>query len=300
MAKQTLNILFPASPNGGSVAITLDIPDPVISVPAPVVTQAPATFTQGQATESHTVTLTPPVVTPPTPIVRKNLILNVDFSKGVMPATSVLNAQPASRFIIKTLANGKKYCEVTVAKSDPVIPATTGSNRSEFNVPTTQAEPFQEGAERWYGVRFNLPTSFIADTAMELLYQLHEFSGTASPHFALWTQAGRWRTAIDGVADLDMGAYEFDKDTDYVFHIKWSTGIAGIIDIWKDGVKQSKVYKGANVPLDTKLPYMKSGIYKWNWKRGPASNPSSIIIRTINIGCLYIGNELATYNDVAP
>lgn len=300
MAKKTFNIAFPASPSGGSMAITLDTPDPVISVPTPIVTQGAPTYIQGDPVESHVITLAPPpVVTTPPPLtsyVRKNLILAVDFADGKLPTS--LTAQPTSRFIIKPI-NGKNYCEITVAKTDAVIPAVTGTNRSEFNVPTSQAEPFKEGSVRMYGVRYNLPKSFIPDTAMELLYQLHEYSGTASPHFALWTQAGHWWIAIGGVRNYDLGAYEFDKDTDFVFRIKWSTTKEGFIDVYKNG-KLITSYPGATMPADTKLPYMKCGIYKWSWIKGPASNPTSIVSRTINIGCLYIGNDLATFQDVSP
>lgn len=308
MATKKLSIPFPASPLGGVVDITITISDPVITVPAPVITQGPPTFIQADIIETHIITATvpapvvvapPPVITPTLPYVRKNLILDMDFSKGQLPASSVLGMQPASRFAIKKLSNGKNYCEVTCAKTDAYIPVGTGSNRSEMNIPTQQAEPFKEGSPRWYGVRYNLPKSFVNDTAMEALYQLHEFTGSNPPHFALWAQNGKWALAIDGGKNFDIVAYEFDKDTDFVFHIVWSTKDTGLIEIYKDGEKV-KSYSGPNMPTDTKLPYMKCGIYKWNWKKGPASNPSSIISRTINIGCLYIGNELSNYNDVAP
>lgn len=301
-----IEVDFPASPKGGKVKVTVTIPDAVVTVPPPRINQDLPLIVQPPVTYVAVATPTPeppPVVVPPPvviPGIRKNLILNVDFSKGLMPATSILNAQPPGRFLIKTLANGKKYCEVTVAESDPVIPATsTGTNRSEFNIPTAQAEQFKEGQVRKYGVRINLPKSFIADAAMECLFQLHEFSGSASPHFALWTWKGHWWIAIDGQGDFDMGAYDFDKDTDFVFDIKWSITTVGMIAVYKDGVKV-KSYPGKNMPADVKLPYLKTGIYKWSWRKGPASNPSSIISRTINIGAVYIGNELASLADVTP
>lgn len=307
MATRNFTIKVPPSTTEQTVNVAVNIPDPIISVPQPVVTQGPPSYTQADATETHTITGTtapapvvtsPPPVTPTptsTPSPRKNLILAVDFTDGKLPTS--LTAQPPSRFIIKPI-NGKNYCEITVAKTDPPIPVGS-TNRSEFNVPTSQAEPFKEGAVRWYGVRYNLPKSFIPDAAMELVYQLHEYSGTASPHFALWTMGGHWYTAIGGVRNLDLGAYEFDKDTDFVFKIKWSTTSAGYIEVYKNG-QLVKTYPGATMPADTKLPYMKCGIYKWSWIKGPASNPSSIVSRTINIGALYIGNDLATYDDVRP
>lgn len=300
MATKTFSIKVPPSTTEQTLNIAVAIPDPIITVPAPVVTQGPPTYTQAEATETHTITgttapttsTTTPVPTS-TPSPRKNLILNVDFADGKLPAS--LSAQPLSRFIIKPI-NGKNYCEITVGKTDALI---SGTNRSEFNVPTSQAEAFKEGAVRWYGVRYNLPKSFIPDAAMEAVYQLHEYTGSASPHFALWTMAGHWYTAIGGVKNLDLGAYEFDKDTDFVFKIKWSPTDAGYIDVYKNG-QLVKTYPGATMPVDTKLPYMKCGIYKWSWIKGPASNPSSIVSRTINIGALYIGNDLATIDDVKP
>lgn len=284
--KQNFKITVPAGTLLPAI-VSIDI-----DVPAPVVTQS---VQQQAATEVHTITgATPPI--PPIPAGRKNLILNMDFALGKLPTPSQLSMQPTNRFIVKPIA-GKTYCEVTVAKNDAVIPAGTGTNRSEMNVPLAQAEPFKEMTERWYGIRYNLPQSFINDPSMELVFQEHEFSGTASPHFAIWTQAGRWTTAIDGKADFDMGAYEFDKDIDFVFHIIWSTGDKGLIEIYKDG-KLLKSYPGANMPVDTKLPYTKCGIYKWQWVKSPGTSITTS--RTINIGCLYIGNEKATINDVTP
>lgn len=297
MATKNFSIKVPPSTTEQTVTVAVNIPDPIISVPAPVVTQGPPFYTQADATETHTITGTTaptPVVTTPPPLtsyVRKNLLLNVDFADGKLPTS--LSAQPSNRFLIKQI-NGKNYCEVTCAKTDPLISA---KNRSEFNVPTSQAEPFKEGAVRWYGVRYNLPKSFVSDPGMELLYQLHEYTGSASPHFALWTQAGHWYTAINGVKDFDLGAYEFDIDTDFVFRIKWSTGSAGLIEVYKNGIKV-KTYAGATMPVDTKIPYMKAGVYKWIWVTAPTI--STTTIRTINIGALYIGNDLATMEDVKP
>lgn len=295
--KKQIIVKAPPSLTEQTIVIDVDVADPSVVVPPPVVNVPAAQITPGAITQTVTITgTTPPPAPVPVPVTRKNLILAVDFNKGLLPGATVLNMQPASRFAIKTIG-AKKYAEVTCAKGDAVIPPVTGSNRSEFNVPTNQAEPYKDGTERWYGIEILLPTSFVSDVSPELLFQTHEFSGTASPHFALWTKGGRWYIAINGQQDLDMGAYEFNKDTDYVFHIKWSMVAAGFIEVYKNGEK-IKTYTGPNMPGDTKLPYLKCGIYKWDWVKNPGR--SSVLSRTVYIGSIYIGNEKATYDDVKP
>lgn len=303
MATKTFSIKVPPSTTEQTVNVAVNIPDPVITVPEIKVTQDKATYTQADITETHTVTgttaptTTPPPVTPTptsTPSPRKNLIVDADFAVGVMPSKTLLNPQSATPDEISISKDTGAYtCKITVNKTDSDV----GSNkRSEINRPTS-AEPFKNGAVRWYGISYFLPTSYVNDPAPELLFQQHEYSGTASPHFAIWTIAGHWWIAINGIKQYDLGAYATGKWTNFVVYFKWSTGTDGLIEVYMNGLKV-KSLPSANMPTDSYLPYLKVGIYKWPWKSG---NPaSSTTTRTIYIGAIRIGNDLATYADVAP
>jgi hypothetical protein len=65
-----------------------------------------------------------------------------------------------------------------------------------------------------------------------------------------------------------------------VVHFKISTGNDGFIEAWKDGVKLGRV-NGANSPKFDgcgklmREPYLKVGIYKWDWKPGRKATGST-------------------------
>ena len=155
--------------------------------------------------------------------------------------------------------------------------------------------------ERWYGASYYLPTDYVTDAAPELLTQWQSTKGV-SPPLALWTSNGKWLI----VQNLDAGAsqttvsdYAKGGWTDFVFHVKWSTGSDGLIEVWKDGVK---VFTKSGINTYTGITagnYMKVGIYKWPWKKTDTYN-STTTRRIIYADEIRIGNALATYNDVKP
>lgn len=168
-----------------------------------------------------------------------------------------------------------------------------GSKRSETNRSTAD-EPVIK-CERWYGISYFLPNEFVSDKAPEVLMQWH--TNGLNPPLALWTIAGKWQIVQFGNRATSLGAYEKNKWTDFVYHVKWSSGSDGLVELWKNGVK---VYTKAGPTLnatDNKI-YMKAGIYKWPWKTGSYGSTTSK--RVIYIDDVRIGNNLATYADVAP
>ncbi len=151
--------------------------------------------------------------------------------------------------------------------------------------------------ERWYGASYYLPSDYISDPAPELITQWQSLKGV-SPPLALWTINGRWHLVQYGTTHTDIGAYAKEKWTDFVFHVKWSLGSDGLIEVWKDG---TKIYtkSGANTYAGyTTGNYMKSGIYKWPWKSAPSS--SNTTRRVIYVDDVRIGDESASYDDVKP
>jgi Polysaccharide lyase len=169
-----------------------------------------------------------------------------------------------------------------------------GSKRTETNR-YSQSEPVLK-CERWYGVSYYLPSSFVSDKAPELLTQWHTVAG-GSPPLVVWTQNGQWSIGYFGDKRKVIGNYVTNKWTDFVFHVKWSPYSDGFIEAWKDGVKVF-TYTGANIYKTSYGAYMKTGIYKWPWKSG--SYGSTTTNRVVYIDDVRIGNSLATYNDVAP
>lgn len=160
----------------------------------------------------------------------------------------------------------------------------------------SKSEPVAK-VERWYAASYYLPTGYVTDAAPEIVTQWH--TNVGSPPLALWTQNGQWRITRFGNKQTILGAYATNKWTDFVFHVKWSTGTDGLVEAWKDGVKVLTFTGATLLPGTTYGAYMRTGLYKWPW------NPTSSIRSTTTQRVMYvddvrIGNQYATYQDVAP
>lgn len=226
---------------------------------------------------------------------RANLIYEGTFEGGtpftnIIPQSAISSEITASTDFAKA---GTKSAKIILNKTDADI---GNSKRSEINRGST-LEP--AGAfERWYGVSFYLPTDYVTDTAPEAIIQWHEYSGTASPHFALWTMNNHFWIVYDGIATVDLGVYTKNVWNDFVFHMRWNSTSSGTFDAWYNGAHVVNNKTGANMPVDTHGPYLKTGIYKWYWKKYPTQSQTTQ--RILYIDELRIGNASATYEDVVP
>lgn len=190
-------------------------------------------------------------------------------------------------------------------------------NSQDKNVAGGKRSELAMGAEmnpqvdRWYGFSIFIPEDYQTDDQSEIFAQWHDAAPVSlirSPPVSLHLYRGQWRIALYWGAQkfttkltaskklIDMGAFERNKWTDFVFHIKFSYTDNGILEVWKDG-KQLVNYVGPNFYNDDNGPYFKIGLYKYPWNSGknlPQSN------KVFYIDDVAIGNEKATYADVAP
>lgn len=200
--------------------------------------------------------------------------------------------------------SGKYSLRVSLNSHDPNV---AGGKRSEFSMGAERSTNF----ERWYGFSIFLPNDYQLDDQSEIVAQWHDAAPAfliRSPPIALHLFHGQWRIAMFWGAKkftdkatankklLDLGAFEKNKWTDFVFHIKFSYNDDGVLEIWKDGV-QVMNYKGPNCYNDDNGPYFKVGIYKYPWN-GNKNLPSEN--KVLYFDDIAIGNETAKYDDVAP
>lgn len=191
-----------------------------------------------------------------------------------------------------TARTGSYSTRYELRKTDAMV----GYGKRSEALRYSRSEPVVK-VERWYAASYYLPSDYVTDAAPEGVTQWHTNIG--SPPLSLWTQNGQWRITRFGNKQTIVGNYEKNKWTDFVFHVKWSTGSDGLIEVWKNGVKVL-TFNGATILSGTTYgAYMRTGIYKWPW------NPTSSIVssttkRVIYVDDVRIGNEYATYNDVAP
>ena len=173
-------------------------------------------------------------------------------------------------------------------REDPVINIGT---RAEL---ATELEPL--GAERWYAFSVYLPKSWAADRSPEIVAQWHQHHSVAGdPPIAIATQQGQWEihTARDGFsAEKPIGAYVTERWTDWLVHVRWSTGKAGIVQIWQDGqpVKGFENVRGPNTYKSKQGMYLKVGIYKWDWS---LQNPTDTVRRHLYLDELRIAESEA-------
>jgi hypothetical protein len=202
--------------------------------------------------------------------------------------------------------------QVTLNKDDSLV---ANSKRAEVTLkPEDKVE-----VERWVGFSVMFPTSFIPDPEPESIQQWHDLPDLdeggvwRSPPFALYTKNGRlyldikWSSqrltsnaTLSGGKTYDLGVYSTGVWTDLVYHIKFSWNNDGLIDFWNNG-KKILTINGPNAYNDKRGNYFKLGIYKWMWAPVNATTShSNTTKRVVYYSNLRVGNELATYNDVAP
>ena len=208
-----------------------------------------------------------------------------------------------SRFV---LFNGRPTICFTLNKSDKTV---YDGKRSEVFFPAEKTLP----VERWYAFNIWLPNSFVVDNLPEIVAQWHatpDFDlgeDYRSPPIAIMIQNGTWQldtrwasnavntnNSVSGRIVTDLGKVENEKWTQWIFHIVFSYKDDGLIELWKNG---QKVYtkKGPNYYNDKIGPYLKFGIYKWDWLKTDIKTVTDK--RVLYFGDVKLGDNHATIND---
>jgi len=190
-----------------------------------------------------------------------------------------------------------------INEDDPQI---WGGNRTEMS--QAQSSTRNEG---WYGFSQFFPASYTSDSTEEVIGQWHvqadEGEATnRSPSNALIASEGRLKWMLrwdadrimedgysDGLIYIDLGVIPKNKWIDWVVHIKYSHTNTGLLEVWKDGEKVINRQNMPNTYNDTAYPYLKFGVYKWEW--GPVFSQ-----RVIYYDEVRIGNENSNYDEVKP
>lgn len=207
-----------------------------------------------------------------------------------------------------------------------VVPRAIGTFRAEI------AQPYEKGfQDRWYGLRIYVPKDWNlkAGAGDDIVMQWHAILGDDLkakkdaqkddaggirnfPVLSIAITGDKWeiRRAFGDPAKSGRDLKTLDdavvagRWSAWVIHARWSSGDDGLIQIWKDGrlVKEAKGPNNYLVAPHT--PYFKTGIYHPTWKTKNADNfakqEPGLKERVIYVGDIKLGNERATYDDVAP
>jgi hypothetical protein len=200
------------------------------------------------------------------------------------------------------------------------------SFRAEISLPSEKG-----WNERWYAERIFLPEDWVLDPskARSIVMQWHGIPGNfraTYPNLALAVENNHWVIARSfgdpktkptrdyaTIGEIKPGTW-----VSWVVHAKWSPNKDGLIQIWKDGQlvfdrKGSNIYGTLGIEY---TPYLKTGIYHPFWHvSGDASRrddqsrvafdaetaaKTPVKNKTVYVADFKMGNEHATYNDVAP
>jgi hypothetical protein len=207
-------------------------------------------------------------------------------------------------------SGGGYVSKFLLKKSDPLV---AGSYRAEIK---TNTDP--KGAERWYGMKVFLPSSYAKDPVPESIFQWHNTpnfnagedwgSYKKNNPWRLETNNGRLRfvhqfntVASDPKSSVssrsyDLGEYKLGEWINFVVHYKATHTSDGILEMWKNGTKVLTINGPGVYYNDETGPYFKMGIYKWGW----SGTGSTVSERTLYWDDVKIGNQNSSYNEVAP
>jgi hypothetical protein len=193
---------------------------------------------------------------------------------------------------------GKYAAKITLLRKDPLVENGTRSELKRYDF-------FGMGTERWYGFSVYLDNNYKVDAnSREIITQWHDIPDVLlgetwrTPPLSLITKNGTWFLSQNwdskqvtksgqGSKNLtNLGLYDTEKWTDFVFHVKWSYKDDGLIEIWKNK-KLVLSQTGPNVYNDFLGPYFKIGIYP-NWKKN--NDQSKINQREIYIDAIKISD----------
>lgn len=244
---------------------------------------------------------------------KKKLIFECSFETpgDLIKWTSQEKAFPGSIVISDSIArSGRNSVRFQLSKTDPIV---ANAKRSELVFKNNE----RLKVERWYTFSNFLPSDYTEDNDPDIVAQWHEIpdfalgEGWRAPPIALRIQDGRWLLYVkwakakvntdkllSGEKCYDLGRYEIDRWTDWVFHIKFSWKRTGILEVWKDG-KLVVSRTGPNCYNDFFSPYFKIGIYKWGWSPLKVKPTSTAVRRVIFFDEVKIGNSKVSYSDIS-
>ena len=237
-------------------------------------------------------------------LVNAELLFKDDFESGNIDGwqcsgncATVTTSQPQA---------GTYASKFTLTPKDPV------SFRTELVPP--ESTFFVQGKEYWIGFSNKL-VDWQRDNSEELVLQTHTNfynwdcalggAEVGRQPISILTGSGNWQV-VTSSGDEWSAPYTTGVWNNWVIHLKVSTGSDGFVEVWKDGVKVISD-TGPNYPAKDGCgnslapPYLKFGIYKWDWdKSGYRSQPSQSTRREIHFDQVRIGHAAAGYADVAP
>jgi hypothetical protein len=190
---------------------------------------------------------------------------------------------------------GSRSVRITVKEGDIEQPGGDGKSTERAELDSGYFPCL--GRDVWYGFSFLVPEGFpIADVRLILSSCKQRNVGTAL--IAQRFRNGRheftvWQPGPDGGenAHYDLPRIEFGRWHDVVYHVRFSAGSDGRVDVWFDG-KRVLSHKGATADKDGENNfYNKIGLYRDRWKE-----PMTVYFDNYTLGESYAAVDPARFH----
>ncbi|MDZ8187672.1 MAG: polysaccharide lyase [Nostoc sp. ChiSLP02] len=230
---------------------------------------------------------------------------NGDFENGLGSSLKLESCCSHSFSTVPIITRRGSYgARFELRRTDPDV-AT--SRRVEAKT----AFPLQQ--EMWFNLNYLFPQDYTPEESRELIAQWHDLPDKGEPwqmpSLNLWVSnnriylTNRWQlkkigdlNKFDGQLRYDLGDIELNRWTNIVVHIRWALDGSGLIELWRDGVKKVNQV-GPNRYHDDLYPYLKFGIYKYDWKIKPQA--SKLNTRVLYIDDVRVGFKDSSYAKIS-
>jgi hypothetical protein len=148
------------------------------------------------------------------------------------------------------------------------------------------------GVHYWYGWSVFLPANWVT-TPVKHYEALGQWHTAHNRPIVVYLNGNRW-VVVNHIKYkvFTLGALEKGVWTDFVFHIKWSSGADGVLEAWLNE-KKVFTYHGPNNDVGDPLdPFFKIGQYR----NGPVNIDRIVYYDAIRVA----KGSSVTYKDVAP
>lgn len=232
------------------------------------------------ASKTVTVTVNGTVSAPPP---ATNLLTNSGFDNGFAGFTT---AQLRRGTVVNSPTNsGNKVFRAAVMAGDPAV---SSGYRDEL-----RPSGVTDNGDMWYGYSTRFEKLGLGGGGH--VVQWHPGNSTGSATISLYASSGQFQV----VRNLGSNSYqsgtlktiELNKWYNLVWHIKWSTGSDGIIELYIDGQLYYS-YRGAN--MLSVGAYFKLGMNRWSSSGGSPTNDWIIYYDNVKIA------RNSNYASVAP
>jgi len=239
---------------------------------------------------------------------RTGVIFTGDFESGSMApyGDSRDFTVEKTQIVTDPVRAGQHALKVTL---DRVADVDRCNHRTDFWL-RGMGQSLQQGQDCWYAVSIYLPEDWQPDTQAELWVQWvlgKAVSEVGGPQLAIYVYGDgyrvrkRWGPALEQHENIWLGDVLADRGkwTDWVFHVRWSPGDDGLIELWRDG-ELVATDTGQNCVAADYAPYFKFGIYKWPWKQDATQTPSTATKREIYFDEIRIADDRGSFEAVSP